>query len=672
MVFAALCFMAMLSSAFGSTPGAAAGLAMLLVPSLLAVLFSWQLWHWINHKPCGWGSAAPATGDANEVALSQSGGVGVELVSNPVTAQGMVANPGVVEAGSAAHAPVSRPIVAPAGAPDAPFLARCNDAGVALVAVLEAAIDDAQRAAMVARLGQKFQLRWDQAVTRRPSFGARMHSLIGDSGGASDAEVPASFDAAAKALLTLAMRYPASAVPLEQGAFAWDVPPLRTSGEAAVVHALRSWTDTTSEAADSALFSSMGPWISPFAARMLAMITLTFIFASSTRVINGNISIHPLNEYCNFLLTLGCAMATALLHVGRREAARWTCAVMFAVTAAGMVAEAALNGCKCWGPYAETHTEGGESATRDYPWQYSWYMGGCGLTFMSGVIVSTHPHRSFEILFLLFPTLSTLAVAPMAYTDHQLFKSGVANIAGLCACMYNIGAFLWLGRAHALTEARHLAAEDAVRYTRLWEQELLPSEGFREALLSLEGAWRAVQAGALLLPKHQLSAPTLYTLFAQADELNDLLQAKLFDVCAAHGGKHHACGVKTEQRALQKVFRSYKGDWRRLGDLCRTSLVFDDIASLEACLRAIGTDAELQVVHASDVKMRLREGFDAAALSGGYRDIQLCVRLDSDEARKRRVHEHLCEVQLHFAQIIALKSGGGHKNYVLRRNLGGK
>ena len=48
------------------------------------------------------------------------------------------------------------------------------------------------------------------------------------------------------------------------------------------------------------------------------------------------------------------------------------------------------------------------------------------------------------------------------------------------------------------------------------------------------------------------------------------------------------------------------------------------------------------------------------------------MRLGSAEARARGVHEHLSEVQLHFAPIVALKSGGGHKNYVLCRNLGGK
>ena len=36
------------------------------------------------------------------------------------------------------------------------------------------------------------------------------------------------------------------------------------------------------------------------------------------------------------------------------------------------------------------------------------------------------------------------------------------------------------------------------------------------------------------------------------------------------------------------------------------------------------------------------------------------------------LEQRLAEVQLHFAPIIALKSDGGHKTYVLRRNLGGQ
>ena len=107
--------------------------------------------------------------------------------------------------------------------------------------------------------------------------------------------------------------------------------------------------------------------------------------------------------------------------------------------------------------------------------------------------------------------------------------------------------------------------------------------------------------------------------------------------------------------------------------MCRSSLEFKTVAQMAVCLRAIGEDAELVVVPSnlasSDDKMRLREDFDATK-SGGYRDdVQLTVLLDTAEARSRRVHKHLSEVQLHSAPIIALKSEGGHKNYVLRRNL---
>ena len=172
--------------------------------------------------------------------------------------------------------------------------------------------------------------------------------------------------------------------------------------------------------------------------------------------------------------------------------------------------------------------------------------------------------------------------------------------------------------------------------------------------------------------KRQVS-PSLYALFREADALNDVLHAKLWDLCEAHGGHFHRADVKAEARALQKVHRTYRDDWTKLCDLCRGSLVFDSLPPMEACLRAIGADEELLVLRVGDDKMRLREDFDAAALSGGYRDIQLCVRLDNAETRARGVHQHRAEVQLHLSSVLALKAqGGGHKNYVLCRNLRGR
>merc|ERR1712100_408351 len=127
---------------------------------------------------------------------------------------------------------------------------------------------------------------------------------------------------------------------------------------------------------------------------------------------------------------------------------------------------------------------------------------------------------------------------------------------------------------------------------------------------------------------------------------------------------YYASPVKTETRALQKVFRSYRGNWRSLCDLVRCSLVFDDAADMAAALGAIQQDPELEVVRTSDDKFRLRTTFDATPM-GGYRDVQLCVRLNNAETRTRGVHEMLAEVQLHLCAIADLKSEGGHDSYKL-------
>ena len=199
-IVADVLFNNLLGRALGSTPGAAAGLAILLVPMPLTVLFAWQLWRWINHKPSG-----GARGTAS----------GAKVV--PERLQQLRRAMPAVEAANElrpAHAPAPRPVVALAGAPDAPFLAHCAGATVFLAAELAAA-DGTQRAAMLKQLCEHHQLRWEAAAA-------------GGAAAASDAEVPASFDAAAREL----------AVPLAQGAFAWDVPPLRAGGEAVVARAL--------------------------------------------------------------------------------------------------------------------------------------------------------------------------------------------------------------------------------------------------------------------------------------------------------------------------------------------------------------------------------------------------------------------------------------------------
>ena len=135
---------------------------------------------------------------------------------------------------------------------------------------------------------------------------------------------------------------------------------------------------------------------------------------------------------------------------------------------------------------------------------------------------------------------------------------------------------------------------------------------------------------------------------------------------------------------MQKVHRSYGEkklpgklakivNWRRLTDLCRTSLVFTSLSAMAECLDAIAADSEIKVVRVNNNKMRFRRDYDAT-LTGGYRDVQLTIKLESPEAKNRgkgAVCRHLAEVQLHLVEFYRLKQEGGHRVYVERRNMTG-
>ena len=153
--------------------------------------------------------------------------------------------------------------------------------------------------------------------------------------------------------------------------------------------------------------------------------------------------------------------------------------------------------------------------------------------------------------------------------------------------------------------------------------------------------------------------------------MNDLWQSKFHQICVSHGGRFLRADVKREARALQKTYRSYAKNWRKLTDLVRSSLVFASFTDMARCLNAIADDPEVVVLATSASKMRLRQDYDCAEL-GGYRDVQLSARLTSPEARLRGCHEHIGEVQLHLDAMNQLKHGGGHKAYVLARNMRGQ
>jgi hypothetical protein len=498
------------------------------------------------------------------------------------------------------------------------------------------------------------------------------------------------FNASAKALRSLVMRFPASKAPLSQGNFQWALghEPLRAgpAGPAELDAVLATWTEKTTSAVDSALFSSDGIWISPHAVPLAALSGIVLAGIAVTRVFlhNGaHWKLFPFGNVSNVTSSFACIAMAAALRAGRRPLAKrcWFWGQL--LTALCLVLEGAFAACKCWGAYGETHAPTGDTkidSVSNYPWCYVVSKVLTGLSVLSLVALATHPHRSFGMLFVAFPVLNALAYSPYL-ADYSRFYTYVWSAAA-GDILLGLGAFLWCRRALALEYAKELDKEDTVKYEQVWK-ELVAEEGFSEELRDLRRAWGDVQASAAHddaelrsaagtgVPRQQDNQRGVGALFREADDLNDVLQVKLHDVCELHGGKLLRSDVKGESRALQKVFRTYGEHWWRLSDLCRSSLVFDTVPQMAACLRAIGNDDELVVVPSDNCKMRLRKDFNAAELTGGYRDVQLTVLLKTNKTREKKTDRHLAEVHLHLAKILELKTAAGHVNYVTRRNLRG-
>ena len=126
--------------------------------------------------------------------------------------------------------------------------------------------------------------------------------------------------------------------------------------------------------------------------------------------------------------------------------------------------------------------------------------------------------------------------------------------------------------------------------------------------------------------------------------------------------------VKSVDRAVEKVVRTYCNDVSRLVDVCRQAIVFDDLAGLAACLDWIAADQEVRVCR---VKNRMSPAYDPA-LSMGYRDVALNLRLSTPETRRLGCELHVCELQLLLRPFAVLRTEEGHRRYVRFRNIRGE
>ena len=86
-------------------------------------------------------------------------------------------------------------------------------------------------------------------------------------------------------------------------------------------------------------------------------------------------------------------------------------------------------------------------------------------------------------------------------------------------------------------------------------------------------------------------------------------------------------------------------------DLCRQCIIFEDVADIAVCLREISTDLDVHIVR---VKNRLDPRFDAA-ISAGYRDVVLNLRIANEQTAAMGTDWHVCEVQLIHTRFAELK-----------------
>ncbi len=107
----------------------------------------------------------------------------------------------------------------------------------------------------------------------------------------------------------------------------------------------------------------------------------------------------------------------------------------------------------------------------------------------------------------------------------------------------------------------------------------------------------------------------------------------------------HFSGVKSRERAIEKINTELNGKTAHITDLARATIIANDVPSLMEAYEALSKGATI---------VRVKNRFKSPALSG-YRDLNLLVELPKTGI--------IAEVQLHLKAIADVKSGAEHKLY---------
>jgi len=114
--------------------------------------------------------------------------------------------------------------------------------------------------------------------------------------------------------------------------------------------------------------------------------------------------------------------------------------------------------------------------------------------------------------------------------------------------------------------------------------------------------------------------------------------------------------LKTRERSEEKVKDDYDGNFAKLFDVVRASILCTNSGQILACLKALQErdQNECTIVR---IKNRFRD-----PLFTGYRDIMILISVGNNLNDGTTCCPHICELQLHHVDILSLKSES-HRPY---------
>ncbi|MBY6196629.1 RelA/SpoT domain-containing protein [Vibrio hangzhouensis] len=134
-------------------------------------------------------------------------------------------------------------------------------------------------------------------------------------------------------------------------------------------------------------------------------------------------------------------------------------------------------------------------------------------------------------------------------------------------------------------------------------------------------------------------------LYSKAHQAQHELEALCKTTALLTHTEAYFAGVKSAERAKEKIRTELNGETNQITDLARGTIVADDVKSLVSAYEALNREAKV---------VRVKNRFKSPAPSG-YRDLNILVQLPKTGI--------IAEVQLHLKAIADVKSGPEHDLY---------